>query len=674
MKRTVPLVTFLAFAATEFASAQRSAPGVDGPVTFAKDVAPILYRHCVPCHQPEGPAPFSLITFDEVRRHAAQIAAATTRRYMPPWKPEPGHGDFVGERRLSDAEIATIGRWADSGRLEGDPSDRPAPPRASSGWPLGEPDVIVRLPEYTLRADGPDVFRNFVIAVPRSGSDTVSDKVSDPVPDRVSDPVSDPSQNLLRRAARGSHYVRALDFHPGSRAVHHANIRVDPTTASRRLDDADPEPGYEGVILHSADYPDGHFLGWTPGQTPPQGPNALAWRLGAGDDLVIQLHLQPTGKPERIAPAIGIYFADGPPARTPSILRLGRQNLDIPPGVDDFRVTDTYVLPVDAEVRAIQPHAHYRARLISASAVLPGGARRSLILIRNWDFNWQDQYRYAAPFWLPAGTTLEMAYVFDNSDANPRNPSHPPGRVSWGWRSSDEMADVWIQVMTRTDADRARLTADVRRKMAIEDVIGCETLLERQPDHAALRNDAASLYLELGRPADALRHFEAVVRLQPRSAPAHYNVGVALEASGRPGDAERQYETAVQLDPTYSLAHNNLGSLRLAGGRMDEARREYRRAVETGAENAEAHNNLGAVLLALGDAAGSVAYLERAIHLRPVYPEAHFNLARAYASTQRMDAAIREGTLAESQAREAGKTELVTRVQEQLQAYRAVKK
>src|SRR5258708_24872666 len=161
------------------------------------------------------------------------------------------------------------------------------------------------------------------------------------------------------------------------------------------------------MILHSAGYPDGHFLGGTPGQAPPLAPDDLAWRLAAGEDLVVQLRLQPTGKPERVRPSIGLYFSKQQPARTPAILRLGRQNLDIPPGTRDYRVTDAYVLPVDAEIRAIQPHAHYRARSVSAIARLPDGTRRPLIAIRHWDFNWQDQYRYAMPFWLPAGTKLE---------------------------------------------------------------------------------------------------------------------------------------------------------------------------------------------------------------------------------------------------------------------------
>jgi tetratricopeptide (TPR) repeat protein len=630
MKRRIALgILLLASPITERALAQPPA-AADPPIVFSKDIAPILYRHCAACHRPNGPAPFSLITYDDARTRAAQIATATARRYMPPWKPQPGYGDFVGERRLSDTEIVSLRRWATSGRLEGDLKDLPSPPRFSSGWSLGEPDLVVSLPEYQLRAGGPDVFRNFVVPVPASAT----------------------------------RYVGALEFRPGSRAVHHANIRVDPTPASRRLDDDDPVPGYEGVILRSADYPDGHFLGWTPGQLPSPGPNALAWRLEAGVDFVVQLHLQPTGKQERIVPSIGLYFAKDAPVRTPAILRLGRQNLEIPAGWQNVHVVDAYLLPVDAEIRAIQPHAHYRARRVSATAVLPDGVRRPLIIIQNWDFNWQDQYRYATPFWVPAGTRLEMDYTFDNSDTNPRNPIRPLQRAFWGWRSFDEMADLWIQVLTRTDADRERLVRDVRRKMAAEDAIGCETLIARQPEHVDLRNDAASLYLELGRPADALKHFEAVARLRPQSAQAHYNVGVALEGTGRVGEAARAYETAVRLDPAYSHAHNNLGSLLLSAGRLDDARRAFERAVESASDNVEAANNLGAVLLALGDVAAALPHLTRAIELRPTYPEAHFNLARAFASTRQPEAAMREAAVAESQASAAGKPALVAQIRE----------
>ncbi|HKB10038.1 MAG TPA: tetratricopeptide repeat protein [Vicinamibacterales bacterium] len=603
-----------------------SPPPAEPAVTFTRDVAPILYARCAPCHQPGGAAPFSLLTYSDARQRASLIARVTGSRYMPPWKPD--NDGFAGDRRLTSAQISTLARWADGGALEGDAADLPPPPRLASGWQSGPPDLVVTLPPYLARADGPDIFRNFVVAVP---GDT-------------------------------ARLIRGLEFRPGSKAVHHANIRIDPTPASRRLDEADPEPGYEGVILRSADYPDGHFLGWTPGQAPPIGADDIAWTLDAGSDLVVQLHIRPTGREERIQPSIGLYVASSPPSRTPSIVRLGRQNLDIPAGAERFSVTDSFTLPVDVEVRAIQPHAHYRARTMDATATLPSGARRPLIAISHWDFNWQDQYHYAAPFWLPAGSRIDMVYVFDNSDANPRNPDHPPRRVSWGWRSSDEMADVWIQVVTRSAEDRQRLGVASRRKMAAEDAIGCETIIAREPDYAAVRNDAAALYLELGQPEAALRHFEAVRRLQPQSAVARYNVGVALEAMKNTEAAAREYEAAIRLDPRYSAAHNNLGNIRLAEGRLDAALQEYLRAVESAPANVEAQNNLGAVRIAMGNAAAAVAPLETAVRLRFSYPEAHFNLARAYGALGRAADASREAAIALDQASAAGKTELAAQI------------
>jgi tetratricopeptide (TPR) repeat protein/mono/diheme cytochrome c family protein len=618
--------------------AQAPAPGLagHGAITFARDVAPIVYAECAGCHQPNGPAPFSLISYGDVRRHAAQIVEVTGRRIMPPWKPAQGGVRFLNERRLTNEQIRTLDQWVRDGTPEGPASEMPEPPRMNGAWQLGQPDLVLELAEYALAPGGADVFRNFVVSVP----------------------------------AAARRYVRGLEFLPGNRAVHHANIRIDPTPASRQLDEADPAPGYSGTILKSADFPDGHFLGWTPGQITPLAPTGLAWRLDPGSDLVVQLHLQPTGKVEHIRPRIALYFTADAPTRVPTMIRLGRQNLNIPAGSPAYRVVDRYVLPVDVEIHAVQPHAHYRARSVRAWATRPDSARVSLIDIERWDFNWQDQYRVAAPFWLPAGTTVEMEYVFDNSDANPRNPQHPPQPVPWGWRSSDEMADVWIQVMTRSEEDRHRLDPDIRRKMAIEDAVGCETLIAREPDHAALRDDAAALYMELGQPEQALMHFRAVERLQPRSAHAHYNVAVALDALGRVADASRSYKEAIRLEPGYSAAHNNLGSLLFAEHRLDEAQEHFERAVATNPDNAEAQNNLGAVSLALGRGSAARASIEHAIALRPTYPEAHFNLARLGALENRRDEALREAAVAEAQAMAAGKTALADQVRELVRALR----
>jgi tetratricopeptide (TPR) repeat protein len=602
--------------------------GGNAGVTFSADIAPILWTRCAGCHVPDGPAPFSLLTFADARQHARQITAVTARRYMPPWKPEPQADAFAGERRLTDRELRLIEQWVEAGAPEGDPLPTSAPPPSRSGWVLGEPDLIVHLPAYELPPDGTDVFRNFVVSIP----------------------------------GQRTRYVRGIEFRPGNRAVHHANLRLDRTSGSRELDAADPGPGYEGVIARSADYPDGHFLGWTPGQAAPLAPSGEAWTLEAGADLVVQLHMQPTGRRESVQPAVGLYFSSDPPARRPVILRLGRQQIDIPAGAAEYRVSDSYALPVDVEVTAVQPHAHYRARDVRAWAELPDAWRRSLITIRQWDFKWQDQYRYASPVRLPAGTTIRAEYVFDNSDANPRNPDHPPRRVSWGWRTSDEMGDVWIQMRARTDIERDRLARDLRRKMAAEDAVGCETLIAREPGHVNLRNDAAVLYLELGKPAAALAHFEAVRRLQPESAAAHYNAGVALEAIGRLNDARRTYEEAVRLNPRYSAAHNNLGNMLLGDGHLAEARDHYERAVESSPTNAEAQNNLGGVLIAFGNVDEAIQHLEQALRLRPEYAEGHFNLARALLAAGRRDEAAQAAAIAEREAASVGNERLVAAI------------
>lgn len=550
--------------------------------TFTVDVAPIVFAACATCHHAGGDAPFSLTTYNEVRQRATLVATATQRRYMPPWKPDSGHGDFVGTRRLTDAQLDVIRRWVDGGTPEG-PRDRLPPlPEWQGGWRSGTPDLVLELPTYTLPAGGDDVFRNFVVPVPGSS----------------------------RRVVRG------LQFRARSLAVHHANIRIDPTPASRALDEADPDAGYEGLILHSADYPDGHFLGWTPGQAPPLTDPDLSWTLDAGSDLVVQLHLRPTGKAEAIHPLIGLYFTDRPAARTPTILRLGRQNLDIPAGERRYQVTDSFVLPVDAEVHAVQPHAHYRATSVDAWATLPDGARRPLIRISDWDLNWQDQYRYSVPFWLPRGTTLTMTYTFDNSASNPRSPEATPGRVRWGWRSIDEMADIWIQVFTRTDDDREVLRSQVERKMFSEDAVGSEVLIERQPTLVPLRNDTALIYMRLGQPERALAHFQAVTRLAS-SATAFFNEGVALEALGRTTAALERYTAAAALAPTYAAAHVNRGSLLVRANRLDAAREAFTAAIAADATNVDAHADLALVMLARREPDAALAELGRTLVLDP---------------------------------------------------------
>ncbi len=579
-----------------------------GPVSFARDIAPILLEHCDSCHRPDGPAPFSLTTYDDAKRRARQIAEVTKSRYMPPWKPEPGYGEFVAERLLTEAQIELIERWVQGGALEGERGDVPQLQTWPVGWQLGQPDLVLTLPEYVLAPGGEgDVFRNFAVPVPITGT----------------------------------RYVRGLEFRPDNRSIHHANIFVDRTPTSRRLDEEDPLPGYKGLISRSAMFPDGHFLGWTPGQAPPLGPDRLAWRLDAGSDLLVQLHLQSTGKAEGIQPSIGLFFADEPPTEIPVIVRLGRQSHDIPPGEKAYVVRDSYDLPVEAEVHAVQPHAHYRASEVRAWALLPDGTRRWLIYIRKWDFNWQDQYRYRTPFWLPAGTTLNLEYTYDNSADNPRNPDVPPKRVVWGFRSADEMGDLWVQLMTGSEQEMRVLARDSRRKMITEDIVGLETQIRVNPDYAAIRNDAALLYIENGQADRAVPHFEQVTRLEPHSAAAQFNLGNALEAAGKRQEAVARYREAVKLDPTYVRAHAALANALFLQGQAKEATAHYRELARLDPTSLEAHFNLGSALMAVGRFNEALPALRRALELKNDFPEAHYNLARVYANLTQTAEAVR---------------------------------
>jgi hypothetical protein len=546
-------------------------PALQQAVTFSKDVAPLLVERCGMCHHPGGSAPFSLLTYADAKRHSEQIARVTADRFMPPWKADPADGPFVGQHPLSGPEIAMLRRWADAGAPEGDDSRRSSVASRQSwteGWQLGKPDLVITLPEpYTLPADGTDAFHIFVLPIP----------------------------------VETARFVRGLEFRPGNpRVVHHANIRIDMTPASRAFDAADPGPGYDGLIARSATYPDGHFLGWTPGQVAPLLPDDLAWRLEKNTDLVVELHMQPSGKPERVAPSIGLYFGDTAPARTPAMLRLGRQDIDIPAGDGHYTVTDSYTLPVDVEVEAVQPHAHYRARDVRGEATLPDGSKRALIDIADWDFRWQHVYRFVTPLRLPKGTRVSMRYTYDNSTANARNPQQPPVRARWGQLSAEEMGDLWLQVLPRDGRDLDLLSRDFRPKVAAEDVKGYEAEIEKHPGDAALHDDVALLYLELGKGDRAVAHFMTSRDLKPQSAVVHYNLATALTVARRLDQAAAEYREALRIDPAYANAHNNLGNVLLAQRQFDQAIREFEEVVRLQPESAPARKNLAAAYAAAG--------------------------------------------------------------------------
>ena len=593
-------------APTQRRAAPSPAAGAPGAVTFNRDIAPLFFEHCSTCHRPGTAAPFSLLTYSDARPWARAIRQATSSRSMPPWKPEPGYGGpFVGDRRLSDAQIDLIARWVDAGAPAGDPAHLPPLPEGLGGWRLGEPDLVIEMPEpFLLRADGDDIFRKFAIPIPITETRFVAGLEFQP-------------------AVRGVGSAWASN----PRVIHHANMRLDPTPASRTLDARDPEPGFDDVTPFDAQFPIGHLLGWTPGQDRPPVAEGMAWRLDAGTDMLLELHLMPSGQPEVVQSRIGFHFTDEPPTKIPFTIRLGKQDLDIPPGATDYRSRDRYVLPVDVEVHGIHPHAHYLARQVRALATLPDGTRRWLLYIEDWDASWQDYYFYAEPFLLPRGTELAMEFRFDNSVGNRRNPHFPPRRVTWGPRSSNTMGDLSMQVLARSAADREVLAGDRRPLEMAEDIVGFEMVLEADPDQVTVHDDVARLYLLFGKAEEALAHFRESARLEPESAAAQYNVGTTLLQLGDLDDAVASFERALDLDPEYAPAHNNLGAALRSQGKLEEAIRRFRQAVRTRPDDEDALYNLASTLTLQGGFAEAIALYRRVLALLPDSPEPRAELA-----------------------------------------------
>ncbi|MHC5023257.1 MAG: tetratricopeptide repeat protein, partial [Planctomycetota bacterium] len=577
-------------------------PRAAGTVTFNDQIAPIVHEHCSVCHRPGESGPFDLLTYRDAKRRARQIADIVEDRFMPPWLPEPGYGEFADERRLSVDEIGLIRQWVRDGMPEGDPARTPIPPTFPQGWQLGEPDLVVTMTEpYTLPAEGvpaegADVFRNFVIPAP----------------------------------VDQQRYVRAIEFRPGNpRVVHHANFMVDRTRDSRRRDGLDPGPGFDGMEPGKATFPDGHILGWTPGKVPSAGMEGLAWRLEAGSDLVLQLHMLPSGRPETLQSSIGLHFADGPPTRHSMTIRLGPRIIDLPAGERDYVIEDEYLLPVDVEVVSIYPHAHYLCREMIGDAELPDGTTRWLVRIDEWDFNWQDEYRCAEPVFLPAGSRLRMRYVYDNSAENPLNPNHPPQRVVYGPRSTDEMGELWIQVMPRDAAALTTLSRDFSAKELRTSITALESMLRLEPDDPSLQVDLGLSYLQAGRTADGVARLQAALRADPDYAPGHVNLGTVLNGQGRTDEAIRHFRRAIALDPTSVEAHHNLGAILLQRREVEEAMLLLAEAVRLDPDHAPSRQQLGNALLAAGRVDDGIGHLRHAVRLDPGLANAQYNLAVA---------------------------------------------
>jgi mono/diheme cytochrome c family protein len=403
-------------------------PATETPeqTTYNRDIAPILFANCAECHRPGEVAPFSLLTYEDAAKRAEFLGDVTRERQMPPWKAEIGHSRFLGERRLTDAQIALIEAWAKAGAPQGNPEDLPPQPQFASGWRLGKPDLELKAPvPFTVPAGGEDIFQHFIIPI-----DIPEDKT-----------------------------VVGFEFRAGNAAVvHHAILFLDTSGVGRRKDAETPEPGYK--TFGSIGIPVAGIIGvWTPGMTPRFYPQGAGMPVRKGTDLVLQLHVHPSGKEETDQSSIALYFADKPVERTMSRapFLVGSLMIDIPAGAREHTIKSSVTLPADITLISLMPHMHLVGKEMKLTATFPDGKVDTLIWIKDWNFYWQDNYVYHEPVRLPAGTKLDVVSRYDNSENNPLNPSKPAKRVFFGNGSTDEMCFGIFQLIVDKPSEERKL-------------------------------------------------------------------------------------------------------------------------------------------------------------------------------------------------------------------------
>jgi tetratricopeptide (TPR) repeat protein len=287
-------------------------------------------------------------------------------------------------------------------------------------------------------------------------------------------------------------------------------------------------------------------------------------------------------------------------------------SLNIPPGARDFVVSDDFEVPMDLDVLAIYPHAHYLGRLLEAYATLPSGCRKPLIRIQDWDRNWEAVYRYREPVFLPRGSTISMNFHYDNSAGNARNPHHPPKRVHAGNTTVDEMGHLWLQVLPKGPRDR---------RVELEEAL-LRHRIEKYPADFAAHLQLGGIRLAKLDPSGAAVELQMAVRGQPSNPEAHNMLGSAMVALGRNSEAVNQFRVALKLRPEYPNARYNLARALIKSGRLEEATDLYRQVVATFPDDAQAHDGLGELLFRQRKYEEALKEFDRAIAIDPAFDHA----------------------------------------------------
>lgn len=393
--------------------------------TWNGGVGKLIYNNCSNCHHEGGIGPFSIASYDDAKDRAQSIKYHTQDRHMPPWKADPSYTKFVGERRLSDAEINLIATWVDNGTPLGT-GVSPTPPPIKTGSQLNRIDQSTTFPKYTVQLSTDD-YRTFVMPTTHSSVK----------------------------------HVNAIEFIPSNASiVHHIILYHDPSSYSRNLDSLDPGPGYASNGTGAAS-PNAKLLGlWTPGAGIFYLPDNMGYELPVGTDLVLEVHYAPNSNAKSDSTRVNIKYTSTAPVRVinmelplyhfPPVLQ--QPSLIIPANTVKEFTQRTPSGNFDISVVGIFPHMHLIGKSYTIFSTKSTDTTK-LIRIPDWDFHWQGFYTFQKLVKIPRQSILHGKATYDNTTANPHNPSNPPITVSAGENTKDEMMVAFIAYTTYQPGD-----------------------------------------------------------------------------------------------------------------------------------------------------------------------------------------------------------------------------
>ena len=414
-----------------------SAATAPSPVTFNKDVLPVMQKRCQTCHRPGEVAPMSFLTYSDVRPWAKAIREAVLTRKMPPWFADPHYGKFVNDRSLTKEEIDTLVSWVDGGSREGDAKDAPPPVEWVDGWSIGKPDAVFEMPhDFDVPAAGTIEYQYIVIPSGFTKDTWVQAAEARPgnrkLVHHIIAFVRPPGSKWLQEAKPGVPFVPVSKKGDGNK-----DGEKKGTAKKKRNDEGQDDSAATPELL----------IGFAPGLVPMTLPSGQAKLVAAGSDFIFQLHYTATGKAGTDRSRIGVIFAKEPPKERIFTANATNSKFVIPPGDPAYKVDSSITLQQDAYLVDVMPHMHFRGKDFEYRLVYPTGESETVLSVPHYDFNWQLFYYYTKPILMPKGTKIECTAHFDNSPNNRYNPD-PKAEVRWGDQTWEEMMIGWFDITT----------------------------------------------------------------------------------------------------------------------------------------------------------------------------------------------------------------------------------